>query len=695
MIKPIALAQLTESETMTHSKAGERMEWLETWVDSRPPPTEEDLRAEVARRCPRCDWLDAVTEDECFRCGHRFANAPEPISGAPLASLPARNDKAVRLRFIENTLLERANDTPELFLLRRKVTERGLVPGFDKLLALAEVNPELFQHFEHQRDVALKALREMRGTALLADETGLGKTIEAGLIAKELRIRGLVRSALIIVPASLTIQWAEELHEKLGLEARIVRRDADLKDHPDILLTTYAIIRGAGVGATLRKRPWDLLICDEAHYLKNRNTKQYKAVNRIEKKYILLLSATPFHNKLIELKNLLDLLKPGLVGSSRAFNKQYVDSKDPRRPINVHHLKTLLSEVMIRHRRAAVMIRLPPRRACIYHLELHDDERAFYEDISDFIGREVRHLLGAFKGNAPLRLGRMAERSAANRRGVRSYSYVLALIALQRETCSSPRAVIKTLRRMAADLDHPPPVRRQLAALADQAAAIKEPRKAAAVFDVLEQFEGKLIVFCEFLETIAYLGERLTAAGVPHVAFHGGLNATKKKAAIDCFRDEARVMLTSRAGGEGLNIQFCANMINYDLPWNPMSVEQRIGRLHRLGQEREVSVINLSVKDTVEARVLELLTHKIKLFSAVIGEIDLILGSGDDDKGFEQMLRESWIRGKVEGDEEAEFRKLGASIEAAREQYESVKANAAVLDKMNPEPETVTDQRAS
>jgi SNF2 family DNA or RNA helicase len=670
---------------------GERFEWLQTWVDPSLSESIIDDQAQLARRCPRCAWLDAITEPDCFRCGFDFiaeiagqdqeAAIPSPPERSAVKVIP--RPAPISIKFMPpEELFQSQNDHPAFFHLRRRTIERSLIPGFERLLSLSEVNRELFQNYDHQQDVALKALRDMGGIALLADETGLGKTIEAGLIVKELMIRGLIQSLIIVVPASLTIQWQEELHEKLAIDAVIVRNFKDWIDEPKIVLCSYATIRGKGVGKHLRERPWDLLICDEAHYLKNRATKQYKAVNRITRKYILLLSATPFHNKLIELKNVLDLLKPGLFGSTRAFNKQYVDASDTRRPINVHHLKTILSEVMIRNRRSKVLITLPPRRACIVHLELNKEERTFYDNVSRFISKEVRHLLGRFKSNKFFRPGKLASTAAANRRGAKSYSYMLALISLQRETCSSPAAVHKTLVKMSNDLDHPAEVRKHLVTLAQQANELGDSRKTAAVFEILERFEGKLVIFCEFLATIDDLTAKIRAKGISVLKFDGRMSATQKQSAIKNFRGEARVLIASRAGGEGLNIQFCQNMVNYDLPWNPMSVEQRIGRLHRLGQEGDVNVFNLSVKDTIEARVLELLTNKIQLFSTVIGEIDLILGKLSDNQSFEQMLRDSWIQSQASG-EDTEFAKLGDEIGEARKAYEELQENAQVMDSVS------------
>jgi SNF2 family DNA or RNA helicase len=371
------------------------------------------------------------------------------------------------------------------------------VPGFDQLLSLGQVNQEVFHNYDHQQRVARKALREMGGACLLADETGLGKTIEAGLVIKELLLRGLARTALVVVPASLSLQWQEEMREKFRLDFVVVRDATQLKEDPPLKIMSYAGLRSEGVGRLVREQPVDLLVCDEAHHLKNRATKQYKAVAKVRKKYVLLLSATPFHNKLLELKNLLDVLKPGHLGSTRAFNKQYVDEKDPRKPRNLHHLQSLLGEVMIRNRRGEVAVKLPPRRACVYHIELDPTEQDFYEEMSAFISGEVRSRLQGAPGPY------QPERPA---------TLVLALINLQRELCSSPHAVAKALRRMSTADEVPLLVADKLAGLADRAQALTTWRKAAAVDDILQEFPGKLVVFCEFRATIDALIARLRAS---------------------------------------------------------------------------------------------------------------------------------------------------------------------------------------
>ena len=623
-----------------------------------------------------------MAEPECFRCGEPFPKPGAIEAGEVRLPPPPEESERIRIELSSATALVEgggASAEPGDWLLRRRSAQLSLVPGFDKLLSLAHVNSDVFHNYDHQQKVARKALRDMGGACLLADETGLGKTIEAGLVIKELLLRGLAQSALIVVPASLALQWREEMREKFRLDFVVVRESDDLKgEHgvPPLKIMSYAGLRGAGVGKFVREQPVDLLVCDEAHHLKNRSTKQHKAVARVRKKYVLLLSATPFHNKLLELKNLLDILKPGHLGSTRAFNKQYVDEKDPRRPRNLHHLQSLLGEVMIRNRRGEVAVKLPPRRACVYHIELHEAEQTFYDDMSKFISGEVRSRVQ--DGGGPYKPERPA-------------TLVLALINLQRELCSSPPAVAKALRKMSTNDEIPMLVADKLVELADRADALTTWRKAEAVDEILREFPGKLVVFCEFRATIDALIARIRAQGIGVQPFHGGMNPREKAAAIERFREEDRVLVASRAGAEGLNIQFCATVLNFDLPWNPMIVEQRIGRVHRLGQTQTVTVFNLSVAGTIEARILQLLTHKLQLFTAVLGEVDLILGNLHGERSFEDMLREAWLKGAIDEDLSQTLDRFGEQLADARREYDKIKEAEAHLDTLTPQvvdPET-------
>src|SRR5690606_25039061 len=156
------------------------------------------------------------------------------------------------------------------------------------------------------------------------------------------------------------------------------------------------------------------------------------------------------------------------------------------------------------------------------------------------------------------------------------------------------------------------------------------------------------LIFTEYRKTLDTLVRQLNEWGISAVGFHGGLDIRQKEAAVAAFRGDsngnpgARVLVSTESGAEGRNLQFCHQLINYDLPWNPMRVEQRIGRLHRLGQAQDVTIFNLSCNETVEAHIIDLLARKIRMFELVIGELDLILGNIEGAKSFEDMLRAAW-----------------------------------------------------
>jgi SNF2 family DNA or RNA helicase len=251
----------------------------------------------------------------------------------------------------------------------------------------------------------------------------------------------------------------------------------------------------------------------------------------------------------------------------------------------------------------------------------------------------------------------------------------LVLATLQRELCSSPQAVAGTLRKLIADPDHDEYGRERLRGFLEAAERIHVSRKSRAVAELLESFpDEQVLIFTEFRATLEHLVGYLGDLGHEVVAFHGSLTPAEKERAVERFKGGARVLVSTESGAEGRNLQFCHALINYDLPWNPMRVEQRIGRLHRLGQTRPVKIFNLSSNDTVESYLVELLAHKIRLFELVVGELDLILGEIDAKKSFEELLFDAWQQARSEQHLAHELDALGDRIVAARAGYQDVKA---------------------
>jgi SNF2 family DNA or RNA helicase len=659
----------------------DRFEWLEL-PDPVTKPSKPDapraVEATMGKRCPSCGWLDEETATSCFRCGHRYnvnAALAEQFAGMGI-TLPPR---VIEARQSLETFFRihgrvRPPEALEVYSLRLQAEALRLSRGFDQLICLDELDVE---HYEHQIEAALRALRDMRGRALLADEVGLGKTIEAGIIMKELITRGLVRSVLVLTPASLTEQWREELSVKFHEEFTVMERPAQWRsvEHAEdgrwIASLDRAKLRNHS--EALLARDYDLLIVDEAHKLKNRSTQAWQFVNRIRKRYVLMLTATPVQNDLMELYSLITILSPGQLGTVRGFRRHFLAQSDPRSPRNPATLRRLLNDVMIRNRRSKVEIVFPHRRAAVVHLTLSDLEWQLYADFTDYIRRRFRES----ESNKSLRL---------------------TLVTLQRELSSSPQALATTLRKMHGDSAHGDKVRAELLRFAELAESIPIARKLLAVQEILAHYPGKFLIFTEFRQTLESILAHLQSLGISAVGFHGGMSIDEKEAAVAAFRGDlalngeapesahnsgVRVMVSTESGAEGRNLQFCHQLINYDLPWNPMRVEQRIGRLHRLGQPHDVAIFNLSCSETIEAYIIELLARKIRLFELVIGELDLILGTMEGDKSFEDLLREAWEAATSESDLRARLAAMGDVLAGARARYDDVRSlNQAIDDSL-------------
>src|SRR5438876_2353828 len=571
-------------------------------------------------------------------------------------SLPVREphpstDVSLSLQFDEADadLLARAfrtpGDGPRAWHLNCEAHRLSLVHGFDRLLAWPSLHG--VARYPHQERTCLRVLQEMRGRAILADEVGLGKTIEAGLVLKEYAIRGLVRRALILTPASLTGQWRGEMESKFDLPFAVLRSLGDWEDRPYLIASIDLAKRGPP-RLSAQSRPWDLGIVAEAHRLKNRLSVNWRFRAGPSKTYMLLLTATPVQNDMEELFNLVSLLKPGALHTYDRFVERYVGSADGRVPAHVPELRDRLRDVMVRNRRG-IAFTLPPRRVHSLPVRLSPRERRLYDDVTEFV-RDAYWSVS----------GRM------------SWAARLTLIVLQREIGSSTFAVAETLHRLTQSPLFGSAERGRLEALRDDARAIPSNVKADRLAGFLRSSDEKALVFTQYLRTMQYLKGVLERDGHRVVVYHGGIQPSAKDAAVQSFRGEGQIFLSTEAGGEGRNLQFARTVVNYDLPWNPLRIEQRIGRVHRLGQTREVHVVNLWAQDTVEAYLMELLDRKIHMFELVVGELDLILGTLDERRSFEDMMMEIWTLRQAE-ERRAALRRLGDALVRARNQYDAMR----------------------
>lgn len=537
----------------------------------------------------------------------------------------------------------------EEFDLGLRAARLATHPGFDRLISLPMVRE--MELLEHQTRTALTVLRRFRGRAMLCDEVGLGKTVEAGLILSELVMRGLVRSVLVLTPPSLITQWQGEMRRKFAVELtsqddpafREAGRDG-WATHDRMIVSIHTAKREPHRSAILA-RNWDIVIVDEAHHLRNRNTAVWKFASEIRKQFILLLTATPVQNNLEELFNLVTLLEPGLLSTQRDFSRRFVAKGDKLTPKNVDELHSLLGEVMVRNRRSTVGLQFTRRFARTHAVVLTPSERSLYDAAAGLVREGLR-----------------AEKKPAgfNR---------MTLVMLQMALGSSAPAAASMLRNLSDHSGLLVPQKQSLRDLAEQAGALDGSAKADRLLELLGEFPDKLVVFTQFRATQEMLRRRLAEAGHDPAVFHGGLSRLEKESAIEHFRAGARVLLCTESGSEGRNLQFAHGLCNYDLPWNPMKIEQRIGRLSRIGQRSDVYVFNLVAAGTVEAALLHLLEAKLNLFELVIGEVDMILGNLDDEKEFEDVIADEWAASTGSDEFAARMEVLGARLLAAKAAY--------------------------
>jgi len=523
-----------------------------------------------------------------------------------------------------------------LFALAVEAERAKLVTSFDELQSLRCL--PAFEPMPHQIATARKVLREMGGRAILADEVGLGKTIEAGLILKEYIVRGLVRRALILVPASLVLQWVRELNQKFGIPATAQKKAHTW--HADFVVASIDTAKREPHRELILSRDYDMLIVDEAHKLKNRKTSNYQFIQQLRKKYCLLLTATPVQNDMDELFNLITLLKPGQLGGQSEFVANFV--ADKRLPKNEDRLQEALSAVMIRNRRSDGGIAFTKRIVRNIEVKLSPEEKALYDAVTGFV-RERYDESG------------------------RDLASMLSLVTLQREVCSSRDAVFVTLFNLFKKTAEDSPMRAKIWELVEFIRRIRANSKAEKALELIRETGDKTIVFTEYRATQEYLLQFLKQHGIHAVPYRGGMNRGKKDWMMDLFRGRAQVLVATEAGGEGINLQFCHHMINFDLPWNPMRVEQRIGRVHRLGQTNDVKIYNLYTTGTIEEHIVRLLHEKINLFEMVVGELDDILERLErEEQPLEQRLARLVLEAKGDADIRRGIDALGRSINRLR-----------------------------
>ena len=396
-----------------------------------------------------------------------------------------------------------------------------------------------------------------------------------------------------------------------------------------VLVVSLAAARRDPLKSALTADPWDLIIVDEAHRVRAPRSASGQLIRQLRSRHLLLLTATPVENRLQDLYEMVSLVAPGLLGTAAQFRAAHGTAAADSEPRNVSALRKQTAEVMIRHRRSEVSVLLPQRLAETLRVDPSGEEREWYADLAARVRAEGRAATPARK---------LTLRSVAKLAG------------------SSPAAAAPTLAKIGWD------------SLSARAARLTEPAKAAVLRNQLSRFAAtgeKVLVFTAFRQTLELLADQVPGAAI----YHGSLPRAEKERVIAAFRDEAPVLLCTESAGEGRNLQFCHVMVNMDLPWNPMQIEQRLGRLHRVGQQHDVLLTNLVARGTIEEQMLRVLEAKINLFELVVGELDMILGRVDDEFDFETTVFDAFVVSQDDAEFGERMAVIGDGLARARTDY--------------------------
>lgn len=589
----------------------------------------------------------------------------------------------------------------------------------------------------HQVEAALFAFRSpLSKGVILADEVGLGKTIEAGLVIAQ-RWAERKRRILIITPANLRKQWHQELQDKFSLQALILESTNHRQLKKDghkfpfeqgnrVLICSYQFAKSKA--DELKRVPWDLVVMDEAHRLRN----VYKPGNVIGKALKealahapkVLLTATPLQNSLLELYGLVSLVDERVFGDLSSFRDQFGGIGHPP---TLEKLRARLQAVCMRTLRRQVQpyISYTKRIPMVEQFTPSQDEQALRDLVADYLRRPQLNALPSGQrqlislvlwkllasssyaiGGA---LGTMAQRlqDSLTQPPTEELADVLdddfeTLDEIEEEWVESEESLASQRASVADELA-------ELRAFQQLATNIRENAKGEALLKALGKAftelqklgaQQKALIFTEsrrtqdyllkLLEQSAYAGQtvlfngtntgedahRIYAAWLQRHAgtdrITGSRTADTRAALVEHFRDHAKIMIATEAGAEGINLQFCSLVINYDLPWNPQRIEQRIGRCHRYGQKHDVVVVNfIDHSNPADQRVYELLAQKFQLFEGVFGASDEVLGTIGSGVDFERRIAEIYQTCRNSAEIETSFQQLQLDL--------SAEINAAML----------------
>ena len=565
------------------------------------------------------------------------------------------------------------NGDPLKFTLFAEAERINSAYQFDPLFA---VNCSIVDPLPHQVEAVYKYLLPLpKIRFLLADDTGAGKTIMTGLLLKELMIRGLIERILIITPGGLTKQWQEdEMGLKFNMQFKLVNRaafnaDPNIFQSSDRLVTSIDFIRNDDVLNVLKDTSWDIIVVDECHKLsafdygtKKYISKRYQALQELSSKceHLLLLTATPHRGRRDTFRNLLQLLDEDIFASDTMVNERVQEiGKDG---VNKFFIRRLKEEM--RDWYGNPLFKNRHTKTTLY--KLTPEEKRLYDKVTDYLMKRREEAKTQNNIHVSLALMVMQRRLTSSIYAIKNTltNRYNALKGLLEELNQNPklwnqrqklelefdsiddfdefndeeRESLETIIsdpkkfKLFTTAKSPAEIREeaeQVKGLVEMAEDLynknQEEQKYKKLKELLES-EGvlseneKLVLFTEHKDTLEYLESRLSNNGYKVVTIHGGKNVDERRVAQNQLAKDAQILIATDAAGEGINLQFCRLLINWDIPWNPNRLEQRMGRIHRYGQKEDVVVFNMVAQNTREGNVLQRLLEKLDLIREQMGD---------------------------------------------------------------------------
>lgn len=617
----------------------------------------------------------------------------------------------------------------------------------------------------HQIDAVIFALKRIpEGGCILADEVGLGKTIEAGLTIAQLRAEGAARRVLLIVPKPLLGQWLDELYRLFGIQGTEGRMQPGGFDGDGVFLVGREIAGSERGAATLSAAAqFDLCVIDEAHEIfaniyrrhdrfgiERTDSPEARIASRVRlflrQSPVLLLTATPIQNNLTELWGLVQYVEPTgtLLGALQTFRNVFCDGDDRQLAEGQddelrRRIETVVQRTLRRQAQEFMEQPFVGRRAQVFEYFMTPEERSLYDDVTAYL---LEPRLFAFQGSQrqllligfhrlmgssiralAVSLGKVAGRLSSILKGLPPGETILEDLETDEDIALDTSA--------AGETPDPVLVRKELERVGDfisRASALSGDSKASKLLDVIrviserEPDRRKAVIFTESLVTQDYLREILLNSGeftADEVTLFRGENDSPRAtealgrwqtevgdnlppyqkpsrtvavrlALVHEFKTRSRIFISTEAGAKGLNLQFCDTIINYDLPWNPQRIEQRIGRCHRYGQQHDVTVVNfLAADNEAQKLTFEILSNKLDLFGRVLDASDVVLHEPSTDApetlagalgaDFETRLRRIYERARTLDEITSELRRLREEIGEQRRTYEQTWARTAGL----------------